>query len=55
LQFIPPAPEEQEIREKLARIGIGADKVFQFKDLSLAHKAAVLLGMKAGETKIEKR
>jgi hypothetical protein len=54
LQFVPPAPEEEEIRAKLARIGIGAGRTFEFKDLSLAHKAVVLLGMKAGETKIEK-
>jgi len=53
LQFAPPGPEEKEIRAKLARIGIGAGKTFDFKDLSLEHKAEVLLGMKEGETKVE--
>ena len=31
----PAGPEEKEIRAKLARIGIGAGKTFDFKDLSL--------------------
>jgi hypothetical protein len=53
LQFAPAGPEEQAIRAKLARIGIGAGKTFDFKDLSLEHKAEVLLGMKEGETKVE--
>ena len=55
LQFAPPGPEEQEIRSKLAKIGIGAGKTFNFKDLSLEHKAAVLLGMKDGEKQVEER
>ena len=54
LQFAPAGPEEKEIRAKLASIGIGPGKTFDFKDLSLEHKAAVALGMKAGEAKIEK-
>lgn len=54
LQFAPPGPEEKEIRAKLARIGIGAGKTFDFKDLALEHKAEVALGMKEGEAKIEK-
>ncbi|OQK15253.1 cell envelope protein [Methyloprofundus sedimenti] len=54
LQFAPPGPEEQLIRAKLASIGIGAGKTFEFKDLSLAHKLEVELGMKEGEAKIEK-
>jgi len=53
LQFAPPGPEEQEIRAKLARIGVGPGKQFDFKDLSLEHKAEVLLGMKEGEKKVE--
>jgi hypothetical protein len=53
LQFGPPGPEEQEIRAKLASIGIGPGKKFAFKGLSLEHKAAVLLAMKEGETKID--
>src|SRR6202158_35105 len=41
LQLAPPGPEEKAIRAKLARIGVGAGKTFDFKDLSLEHKAAV--------------
>jgi hypothetical protein len=55
LQFAPPGPEEKEIREKLARIGIGAGKKFDFKQLSLAHKAEVALAMKQGEKKVDKK
>jgi len=54
LQFAPPGPEEKDIRAKLARIGIGAGKTFDFKDLSLEHKAEVALGMKAGDEKVDK-
>ncbi|EKO38908.1 MAG: hypothetical protein B193_2395 [Solidesulfovibrio magneticus str. Maddingley MBC34] len=53
LQFAPAGPEEMAIREKLARIGVGPGKTFSFKDLSLAHKAEILLGMKAGQAKVE--
>ena len=53
LQFAPAGPEEQAIRAKLASIGVGPGKSFNFKDLSLEHKAAVALGMKEGEAKIE--
>ena len=52
LQFIPAAPEEADIRAKLARIGIGPGKTFDFKDLSAEHKLAVGLGMKDGEEKV---
>jgi hypothetical protein len=53
LQFAPAGPEEQDIRAKLARLGIGAGKTFAFKDLSPAQQAQVGLGMKDGEAKIE--
>jgi hypothetical protein len=53
LQFAPLGPEERDIRAKLARIGIGAGKCFNFKDLSLEHKVEVGLGMKEGETRVE--
>jgi len=53
LQFAPPGPEETEIRAKLARIGVGAGKKFDFKDLSPEHKAEVALGMKEGEKKVD--
>jgi hypothetical protein len=44
LQFAPAGPEENEIRAKLASIR---------KDLSPEQKAAVGLGMKAGEAKVD--
>jgi hypothetical protein len=55
LQFVPPAPEEKEIRVRLASIGIGPGKTFAFKDLSPEHKAAFLEGMKAGQDKVDKQ
>lgn len=55
LALAPAGPEEKEIRAKLARIGIGPGKAFNFKDLSLEHKAAIGLGMKAGEKKVEEK
>jgi hypothetical protein len=55
LQFAPAGPEEKAIRARLAKIGIGAGKTFDFKDLGLAHKVEVGLGMKAGEKKVEER
>ena len=54
LQYIPPSPEEAAIRAKLASIGIGPGKKFDFKDLSAEHKAAMLLGMKAGDDQVDK-
>jgi len=54
LQFAPPGPEEKDIRAKLAHIGIGAGKTFDFKDLSMEHKAEVALGMKTGDEKVDK-
>lgn len=55
LQFAPAGPEEMEIRAKLARIGVGAGKTFRFKELSVEHKAEILLGMKAGAKKVEEK
>lgn len=54
LQFAPAGPEERVIREKLARIGVGPGKTFNFKDLTLKHKLEIGLGMKDGEKKVEK-
>jgi hypothetical protein len=53
LQFAPPGPEENDIRDKLARLGIGAGKNFNFKALSPEQKAAVIEGVKAGEAKVK--
>ena len=54
LQFVPASPEEAGIRARLASIGIGAGKQFDMKDLSPEHKAAILLGMKAGDDAVDK-
>ena len=53
LQFAPAGPEEKGIRAKLASIGIGAGKKFNFDALDLEHKLEIGLGMKAGEDKIK--
>ena len=53
LRFAPAGPEEKEIRAKLASIGVGPGKTFDFKDLSMEPKAGVLLGMKEGTDKVE--
>jgi hypothetical protein len=52
LQFVPETAEDKDIRARLATIGIGPGKTFNFKELSLEHKAAVLLAMKAGDDKV---
>ncbi|WP_223511275.1 DUF1254 domain-containing protein [Pseudomonas sp. GL-B-19] len=54
LQYVPPSAEDKEIRAKLASIGVGPGRNFEFKDLSLEHKAVVLLGMKAGDEQVDK-
>jgi hypothetical protein len=54
LQFVPPSSEDKDVRARLATIGIGPGKAFEFKDLSAEHKAAVLLGMKEGDDKVTK-
>ncbi len=53
LQFVPPSPDSKEIRAKLASIGVGPDKTFEFESLSPEHQAAMLLGMKAGAEKVD--
>ena len=54
LQFAPADPEEKAVRDKLATIGIGPGRKFEFKDLSPEHKAAILLAMKEGDDKVDK-
>jgi len=54
LEFVPVTPETRELRDRLASIGIGPGKTFDFKDLSLEHKAAVLVAMKQGDDKVKK-
>jgi hypothetical protein len=54
LQFVPPSAEDKDVRAKLARIGIGPGKTFEWKDLSPDNKAAFVEGMKAGDEKVVK-
>lgn len=54
LQFVPETARDKEIRAKLAKIGIGPGKTFEFKDLSLEHKAEFLVAMKQGNNKVDK-
>jgi hypothetical protein len=53
MQFAPAQPVEAGIRAKLAQIGIGAGRTFNFKDLPLKQKAEIALGMKQGERKVD--
>jgi hypothetical protein len=53
LQFAPPQENEKEIRARLATIGVGPGKKFDFKQLSAEHKAAILIGMKEGSKKVD--
>jgi len=53
LQFAPAGPEEKEIRARLARIGVGAGKKFDFKELSLEHRMEVGFGMSDGHARVE--
>jgi hypothetical protein len=52
LQFAPPGAEEKEIRAKLASVGIGAGKTFDFKSLPPEKRVAMVEGMKAGDEKV---
>jgi hypothetical protein len=54
LQFVPPSPEDTEIRTKLARLGVEPGKTFEFKNLPPEQKAAVVEGMKTGDEKVAK-
>ena len=54
LQFVPEAEDDKVIRAKLARIGVGPGKTFDFKELSLEHKAAILIAMKEGDDKVDR-
>lgn len=54
LQFAPAGPEEKAIRDRLARIGVGPGKTFDFRTLPPEHKAAVVAGMKEGAARVDK-
>lgn len=51
---MPPTQDDEAIRAKLARIGVGPGKSFHFKDLPIAHKLEIGLGMKDGSEKVAK-
>jgi hypothetical protein len=53
LQLGVAGPEEKEILAKLARIGVGPGKKFDFKDLPPEQKAAAGEGMEAGDAKVD--
>src|SRR6476469_1021912 len=53
LQFDPAGPEEKDIREKLARLGIGAGKKVDVKALTPEQQKAGVEGMKEGEAKVK--
>lgn len=52
LEFVPESSENREIREKMARLGIGPGKKASFQSLTPEQRAAVLAGVKAGEAKV---
>ena len=52
LQFVPAGQEDQDIRNKLSKIGIGANKTYAYKDMPSDLKAAADQGMKEGDEKI---
>jgi hypothetical protein len=54
LQFVPETSQDKAIRARLASIGIGPGKTFDFKDLSPEHKAAVVEAVKAGDDAVDK-
>jgi hypothetical protein len=53
LQFAPASPAEAEIRSKLAKIGVGPGKSFEFKDLPAEHRQAIAQGMAEGDAKVK--
>lgn len=53
LEFAPASPVEEEIRAKLAKIGVGPGKSFDFKDLPAAQKQAIAQGMRDGDANVK--
>jgi hypothetical protein len=57
LEFVPVTPENKEIRDRLASVGIGPGKTIDLKDLSPEHreelKAVALLSMKEGGDQVK--
>jgi len=53
LQFIPPAPNEAEVRARMAKIGVGPGKTFNFDNLSMEQKREIARGMQQGARKVD--
>ena len=53
MQFAPAAANEKEIREQLARIGVGPGKTFKFSDLPVEKKLETVIGLKQGKDKVD--
>jgi hypothetical protein len=57
LEFVPVTPDNKEIRDRLANVGIGPDKRIDLMELSPEHrdalKAVALLSMKEGDDKVK--
>ena len=54
LQFAPAQFVEADIRNRLARIGVGPGRTFTFSDLSLKERLEMTLGMREGDRKIDR-
>ena len=53
LQYAPAKSNEKDIRAKLAKIGVGPGKNFDFHELPLGHRLEIGLGMKQGDKKVD--
>lgn len=53
LRYAPELPEEREIRQQLASIGIGPGRTFAFGALSDAQKGEIAAGMLRGKRKVD--
>lgn len=52
LNYIPESDKDQDIRAKLASIGVSPGQTFDMKRLSTEHQQAIADGMKVGDDKI---
>jgi hypothetical protein len=53
LQFAPAGPEERDIRDKLASIGIGVGRFDEFKAVAAKYPREIAMGMRAGDRKVD--
>ena len=52
LRWVPPRPEDKELRERLASIGLGVGKFDEFKVIAGKYRQQLMLGVKTGDDKI---